>query len=78
MKWEWGLMGHTLPREHRDSSLTGHPLHQVTPSSRAESPWGPGATSGILQDGDVRLSKALSYALRHGALKLGLPMGAGK
>nr|XP_019573429.1 PREDICTED: tRNA 2'-phosphotransferase 1 isoform X3 [Rhinolophus sinicus] len=28
------------------------------------------------QDGDVRLSKALSYALRHGALKLGLPMGA--
>lgn len=28
------------------------------------------------QDADVRLSKALSYALRHGALKLGLPMGA--
>ncbi|XP_076971998.1 tRNA 2'-phosphotransferase 1 isoform X2 [Tamandua tetradactyla] len=28
------------------------------------------------QDPDVRLSKALSYALRHGALKLGLPMGA--
>uniref|UniRef100_A0A8D1BK53 2'-phosphotransferase n=2 Tax=Sus scrofa TaxID=9823 RepID=A0A8D1BK53_PIG len=28
------------------------------------------------QDRDVQLSKALSYALRHGALKLGLPMGA--
>ncbi|KAM8815127.1 tRNA 2'-phosphotransferase 1 [Rhynchonycteris naso] len=28
------------------------------------------------QDGDVQLSKALSYALRHGALKLGLPLGA--
>ncbi|ELR57506.1 tRNA 2'-phosphotransferase 1 [Bos mutus] len=28
------------------------------------------------QDQDVQLSKALSYALRHGALKLGLPMGA--
>ncbi|XP_037694076.1 tRNA 2'-phosphotransferase 1 isoform X2 [Choloepus didactylus] len=28
------------------------------------------------QDPDVRLSKALSYALRHGAVKLGLPMGA--
>ncbi|XP_061262777.1 tRNA 2'-phosphotransferase 1 isoform X4 [Bos indicus] len=27
-------------------------------------------------DRDVQLSKALSYALRHGALKLGLPMGA--
>ncbi|MXQ90688.1 hypothetical protein E5288_WYG016217 [Bos mutus] len=34
--------------------------------------------SGLLlrQDQDVQLSKALSYALRHGALKLGLPMGA--
>ncbi|XP_044895419.1 tRNA 2'-phosphotransferase 1 isoform X1 [Felis catus] len=29
------------------------------------------------QDRDVQLSKALSYALRHGALKLGLPMRAG-
>ncbi|XP_007943023.1 tRNA 2'-phosphotransferase 1 [Orycteropus afer afer] len=28
------------------------------------------------QDRDVHLSKALSYALRHGALKLGLPLGA--
>ncbi|XP_012666187.1 tRNA 2'-phosphotransferase 1 isoform X3 [Otolemur garnettii] len=28
------------------------------------------------QDRDVHLSKALSYVLRHGALKLGLPMGA--
>ncbi|XP_010597387.1 tRNA 2'-phosphotransferase 1 isoform X2 [Loxodonta africana] len=28
------------------------------------------------QDRDVQLSKALSYALRHGALKLGLPLGA--
>ncbi|XP_025734019.1 tRNA 2'-phosphotransferase 1 isoform X1 [Callorhinus ursinus] len=37
---------------------------------------GPGATSGLLQDRDVQLSKALSYALRHGALKLGLPMRA--
>ncbi|XP_077615826.1 tRNA 2'-phosphotransferase 1 isoform X1 [Crocuta crocuta] len=30
------------------------------------------------QDRDVQLSKALSYALRHGALKLGLPMRAGQ
>ncbi|CAK6449673.1 unnamed protein product [Pipistrellus nathusii] len=29
------------------------------------------------QDRDVQLSKALSYALRHGALALGLPLGAG-
>ncbi|XP_076772432.1 tRNA 2'-phosphotransferase 1 isoform X2 [Arvicanthis niloticus] len=29
------------------------------------------------QDRGVQLSKALSYALRHGALKLGLPMRAG-
>lgn len=29
------------------------------------------------QDRDVQLSKALSYALRHGALRLGLPLGAG-
>ncbi|XP_004713703.1 tRNA 2'-phosphotransferase 1 isoform X2 [Echinops telfairi] len=28
------------------------------------------------QDRDVQLSKALSYVLRHGALKLGLPLGA--
>ncbi|XP_051821408.1 tRNA 2'-phosphotransferase 1 isoform X3 [Antechinus flavipes] len=28
------------------------------------------------QDPDVRLSKALSYALRHGAVKMGLPMGS--
>ncbi|XP_027711768.1 tRNA 2'-phosphotransferase 1 isoform X2 [Vombatus ursinus] len=28
------------------------------------------------QDRDVRLSKALSYALRHGAIKMGLPMGS--
>lgn len=41
-------------------------------------PRGPGATSELSQDRDVQLSKALSYALRHGALKLGLPMGAGK
>nr|XP_020141999.1 tRNA 2'-phosphotransferase 1 isoform X2 [Microcebus murinus] len=34
------------------------------------------AISGLFQDRDVQLSKALSYALRHGALKLGLPMGA--
>ncbi|XP_028916982.1 tRNA 2'-phosphotransferase 1 isoform X1 [Ornithorhynchus anatinus] len=27
------------------------------------------------QDRDVRLSRALSYALRHGAVRLGLPMG---
>lgn len=46
--------------------------------SRAGSPWRPGATAGFFQDRDVQLSKALSYALRHGALKLGLPMGAGK
>ncbi|XP_019500866.1 PREDICTED: tRNA 2'-phosphotransferase 1 isoform X1 [Hipposideros armiger] len=52
----------------------GHSEFRV--GSRAGSPQGPGATSGLLQDGDVQLSKALSYALRHGALKLGLPMGA--
>uniref|UniRef100_H9H6E1 2'-phosphotransferase n=1 Tax=Monodelphis domestica TaxID=13616 RepID=H9H6E1_MONDO len=28
------------------------------------------------QERDVRLSKALSYALRHGAVKMGLPMGS--
>lgn len=34
--------------------------------------------TGLFQDRNVQLSKALSYALRHGALKLGLPMRAGK
>lgn len=65
-----GLLSHWSP------PALGHSEFRV--SSRAGSLRGPGATSGILQDGDVRLSKALSYALRHGALKLGLPMGAGK
>lgn len=54
----------------------GHSEFRV--GSRVGSPWEPGATSGLLQDRDVQLSKALSYTLRHGALKLGLPMGAGK
>ncbi|XP_044536333.1 tRNA 2'-phosphotransferase 1 isoform X2 [Gracilinanus agilis] len=31
---------------------------------------------GLFQERDVRLSKALSYALRHGAVKMGLPMGS--
>lgn len=30
------------------------------------------------QDRDVRLSKSLSYALRHGANRMGLQMGSGK
>uniref|UniRef100_A0A8D1UXV1 2'-phosphotransferase n=1 Tax=Sus scrofa TaxID=9823 RepID=A0A8D1UXV1_PIG len=55
-------------------SAGGHSGFRV--SSRAGSPQGLGATSGLFQDRDVQLSKALSYALRHGALKLGLPMGA--
>ncbi|MEE6516234.1 hypothetical protein FKM82_025522 [Ascaphus truei] len=33
------------------------------------------AARGRSQDPDVRLSKLLSYALRHGAVTLGLPMG---
>ncbi|XP_045341674.1 tRNA 2'-phosphotransferase 1 isoform X1 [Leopardus geoffroyi] len=52
----------------------GHSDFRV--GSRAGALQGPGATSGLLQDRDVQLSKALSYALRHGALKLGLPMRA--
>uniref|UniRef100_A0A4X1VID2 2'-phosphotransferase n=1 Tax=Sus scrofa TaxID=9823 RepID=A0A4X1VID2_PIG len=55
-------------------SAGGHSGFRV--SSRAGSSQGLGATSGLFQDRDVQLSKALSYALRHGALKLGLPMGA--
>ncbi|XP_007518612.1 tRNA 2'-phosphotransferase 1 isoform X2 [Erinaceus europaeus] len=42
----------------------------------AAGPRGRGAHRPREQDRDVQLSKALSYALRHGALKLGLPMGA--
>lgn len=57
-------------------SAAGHSEFGV--GGRAGAPQGPGATSGLLQDRDVQLSKALSYALRHGALKLGLPMRAGK
>lgn len=30
------------------------------------------------QDRDVRLSKSLSYALRHGANRMGLQIGSGK
>ncbi|XP_006149878.1 tRNA 2'-phosphotransferase 1 isoform X2 [Tupaia chinensis] len=40
-----------------------------------QSPGSPG-NGGVVGDRDVQLSKALSYALRHGALKLGLSMGA--
>lgn len=78
--WEWGRMDCAVPREHRDSSPSGL-LQQITEfrvSSRAGSPRGLTAASGLFQDRDVQLSKALSYALRHGALKLGLPMGPGK
>nr|XP_004656650.1 tRNA 2'-phosphotransferase 1 isoform X2 [Jaculus jaculus] len=42
----------------------------------AAKPMGKRARRPREQDRDVQLSKALSYALRHGALKLGLPMGA--
>ncbi|KAL2805761.1 tRNA 2'-phosphotransferase 1 isoform 3 [Daubentonia madagascariensis] len=42
----------------------------------AAGPRGRRAHRPLEQDRDVQLSKALSYALRHGALKLGLPMGA--
>lgn len=36
-----------------------------------------GVTHGPPQDPGVRLSKALSYVLRHGAAAEGLPMGPG-
>ncbi|XP_005384695.1 PREDICTED: tRNA 2'-phosphotransferase 1 isoform X2 [Chinchilla lanigera] len=45
-------------------------------SREAAGPKGRRAARPREQDRDVQLSKALSYALRHGALKLGLPMGA--
>ncbi|VFV24342.1 trna 2-phosphotransferase 1-like [Lynx pardinus] len=54
------------------------------PPSSSASHWplpGPGPSGSAARpppelDRDVQLSKALSYALRHGALKLGLPMRA--
>ncbi|XP_033612439.1 tRNA 2'-phosphotransferase 1 isoform X2 [Fukomys damarensis] len=45
-------------------------------SGEAAGPKGRRASRLRQQDRDVQLSKALSYTLRHGALKLGLPMGA--
>lgn len=32
----------------------------------------------VCQDRDVRLSKSMSYALRHGANQMGLQIGSGK
>lgn len=42
------------------------------------SPLPPFSVPHLFQNPDVRLSKALSYVLRHGAAQLGLEMGAGK
>ncbi|XP_038309768.1 LOW QUALITY PROTEIN: tRNA 2'-phosphotransferase 1 [Canis lupus familiaris] len=54
------------------SSLGGRRPETTGPRSRrAHRPHRPRE-----EDRDVQLSKALSYALRHGALKLGLPMRA--
>ncbi|XP_036620122.1 tRNA 2'-phosphotransferase 1 isoform X2 [Trichosurus vulpecula] len=45
-------------------------------TSQQAEPWGRRSRRPREQDRDVRLSKALSYALRHGATKMGLPMGS--
>ncbi|XP_034502476.1 tRNA 2'-phosphotransferase 1 isoform X1 [Ailuropoda melanoleuca] len=65
----------TVPTYHCSSQV----LAMNSPGGRRQETTGPRARRAHRpreQDRDVQLSKALSYALRHGALKLGLPMRA--
>ncbi|XP_036273129.2 tRNA 2'-phosphotransferase 1 isoform X2 [Pipistrellus kuhlii] len=78
----WGALGGLESREAPNSPPFGPAPPGFAMSSgerklEAAGPRGRRARRPREQDRDVQLSKALSYALRHGALALGLPLGAG-